>query len=112
MVDNAKGADQFTTPDPGKRFVAVQFQIQNVGTAAYDDSPSNGAKVIDTSGQQFDSTIGDTTAGPSLPSDTKIVPGQSALGFITFEIPTSSQLAAVQFGTDSGFGSTGQWAVS
>ena len=113
VVDNAQGADQFTTPDPGKRFVSVQFQIVNSGTVAYDDSPSNGAKAIDSDGQQFDADFtAETTAGPSLPADTKIAPGGKALGFITFQLPTGSTLASVQFSTDSGFGDTGQWTVS
>ena len=113
IVDNAQGADEYTKPDAGNRFVAVQFQIVNSGTAAYNDSPSNGAKAIDTAGQQFDpSFMNDTKAGPSLPAGTKIAPGGKALGFLTFELPTSSTLASVQFSMNSGFGSTGEWSVS
>ena len=113
VVDNAQGVDKFTTPDPDKRFVAVRFRITNSGAVPYDDSPSKRAKAVDTAGQQFDADIVTvTTAGPSLPSDTTIAPGQSASGFLTFQLPTGSTLAAVRFATDSGSGSTGQWAAS
>ncbi|MFG2717090.1 hypothetical protein ACGFW5_02100 [Streptomyces sp. NPDC048416] len=38
---------------------------------------------------------------------------RSALGFIVFEIPTTSKVTKVQFAMDSGFSDdTGQWVVS
>lgn len=112
VVDKAKGADEFTTPDAGKRFVAVQFRITNTGSKAYDDSPSNGAKVVDTEGQGFDSSIADTKAGPSFPGEVNLAPGATAKGFITFEVPKGAKLDKVQFGLDSGFADqTGQWNV-
>jgi hypothetical protein len=112
VVDKAKGADEFTTPDAGKRFVAVQFRITNTGAKAYSDSPSNGAKVVDTEGQGFDSWIADTTAGPSFPGEVDLAPGATAKGFITFEVPKAAKLDKVQFALDSGFADqTGQWDV-
>ncbi|WP_055591251.1 DUF4352 domain-containing protein [Streptacidiphilus griseoplanus] len=112
VVDHAKGADEFTTPESGKRFVAVQFRIRNTGSKAYNDSPSNGAKVLDTEGQGFDASFSDTTAGPSFPGDVTIAPGGTAKGFITFEVPKGAKLDKVQFGLDSGFADqTGQWNV-
>ncbi|MFV0134730.1 hypothetical protein ACLGIH_16095 [Streptomyces sp. HMX87] len=42
-----------------------------------------------------------------------IAPGDSALGFITFEVPASSETDMVQSAMNSGFsGNTGQWTVS
>ncbi|GAA2752946.1 hypothetical protein GCM10010440_70990 [Kitasatospora cinereorecta] len=103
-------AKEFSSPEAGMRFVAVQFRLQNTGTAPYSDSPSNGAKVIDTQGQQFESTISDTGAGPSFTGTTTIAPGATALGFITFQVPSTSRLAQVQFALDSGFAKdVGQW---
>jgi hypothetical protein len=102
-VDQAKPKDSYMGPSQGNKFYAVQFRLNNTGTAAYGDSPSNGAKAIDTQGQQFDATFGDTAAGPSLPSDTNIAPKSSALGYITFEVPKTSKIVKVQFGLNSGF---------
>jgi len=39
------------------------------------------------------------------------VQGDKALGYIVFEVPTTSKVSMVQFGTDSGFGGTGEWQV-
>ncbi|MFJ6212664.1 DUF4352 domain-containing protein [Streptomyces sp. NPDC092296] len=112
VVDKAKGADEYTEPDKGKRFVAVQFRIKNTGSKAYQDSPSNGAKVVDTEGQGFDADYSDTDAGPAFPADVTIAPGGTAKGFITFQVPKAAKLDTVQFGLDSGFADqTGQWNV-
>ncbi|MFJ6518699.1 DUF4352 domain-containing protein [Streptomyces filamentosus] len=112
VVDPAGAEDQYSSPDAGMRFVAVQFRLKNTGTAVYKDSPSNGAKVVDTQGQQFDATYEDSNAGPGFPGGVTIAPGDTGLGFITFEVPTASKIAKVQFAMNSGIsGSTGQWNV-
>jgi len=112
VVDPTSSTDGFSTPAAGSRYVAVQFQINNTGTAAYSDAPSNGAKVADSSGQQFSSTYTSAvSAGPTLPGTVKLTPGGKALGYIVFEVPTASKVSMVQFGTDSGFGGTGEWQV-
>src|SRR5690606_30374556 len=105
--------DEYSSPEAGKRFVAVQFRLKNTGTAVYSDSPSNGARIIDTQGQHFDASYQNSAAGPGFPGSVTVAPGDSALGFITFEIPTASKLAKVQFAMNSGFsGNKGQWNAS
>ncbi|PNG21753.1 hypothetical protein C1J00_12990 [Streptomyces cahuitamycinicus] len=112
VVDPARAENDFSTPDAGKRFVAVQFRLKNTGTAAYSDSPSNGARLVDAQGQSFDPTYEDTAAGPGFPGSVTAAPGDSVLGFITFEVPVGSRIAKVQFTMSSGFaGDTGQWEV-
>ncbi|WP_370217495.1 DUF4352 domain-containing protein [Kitasatospora sp. GAS1066B] len=113
VVDPAQPADQFSSPSPGQHFVAVQFRLNNIGTTGYSDSPSNGAQLIDTSGQGFNAAITDTTtAGPAFPAGVHIAPGGTALGFITFQVPDTSTVAKVQFTLASGFAQqTGQWNV-
>ncbi|GHJ99745.1 DUF4352 domain-containing protein [Streptomyces sp. NPDC003753] len=112
VADPAKSSDEFMTPDAGKRYVGVQFRLVNTGTAVYGDSPSNGAQVADTQGQQFESTFADITAGPSMSADVKLKPGAKALGWIVFEVPKGSKVATVQFTMDSGFADqTGEWKL-
>jgi hypothetical protein len=112
VVDPTTSTDGFSTPAAGSRYVAVQFQINNTGTAAYSDAPSNGAKVADPAGQQFGSAFTSAVAaGPTLPAFVKLTPGGKALGYVVFDVPTSSKVSLVQFGTDSGFGGTGEWQV-
>ncbi|MFH9709888.1 DUF4352 domain-containing protein [Streptomyces luteogriseus] len=92
--------------------MAVQFRLKNTGIAVYSDSPSNGARLVDVQGQQFDPTYEDTSAGPGFPGDVTAAPGDTVLGFITFEVPTDSRVVKIQFTMSSGFaGQTGQWDV-
>ncbi|WP_432055314.1 DUF4352 domain-containing protein [Streptomyces sp. bgisy022] len=113
VADPAKSADQFLEPDAGKRWVGVQFKLVNTGEAAYSDSPSNGAQVADSEGQQFDAGFGDITAGPTMASSLKLKPGAQGLGWIVFEVPEAAKLSTVQFTMDSGFADqTGEWKLS
>ncbi|WP_369169712.1 DUF4352 domain-containing protein [Streptomyces sp. R28] len=112
VVDPARAKNEFSSPESGERFVAVQFRLRNTGSAVYDDSPDNGAKVRDTQGQQFSASIEETAAGPGFGGSVTLVPGDTALGFITFEVPTASKIAKIQFAMASGFaGNVGQWNV-
>lgn len=111
VIQTAKGADEFTSPDKGKRFFAVRFRIKDLGSASYNDAPSNGAEAIDSKGQQFDADINDIAEGQSLPASTKLAPGESALGYIVFQVPKHATIVKIQFGEDSGFGQTGEWRL-
>lgn len=112
VADPAKSADEFMEPESGKRFVGVQFKLVNTGKAVYNDSPSNGARIADSEGQQFDSTIADITAGPSMSSSLTLKPGAKGLGWIVFEVPEASKIDTVQFTMDSGFADqTGEWKL-
>ncbi len=113
VVDPAAAADEFSTPDPGDRFVSVQFRLQDVGSAVYTDAPSNGAEIIDSTGQGYNASFDDSAAGPQFPAPEHIAPGDSALGFVTFQVPNGVRVAKVQFTLDSGFADdTGQWNVN
>ncbi|MBW1599718.1 DUF4352 domain-containing protein [Streptomyces sp. JJ38] len=112
FVDPAAPGNEYSSPEPGSRFVAVQFRLENVGTTTYDDSPSNGATLADNKGQRFSPTFAETAAGPSFPGGVTVAPGDTALGFIAFEVPEDSTIAKVQFALDSGFADqVGQWEV-
>lgn len=111
-VANPSKGGQFDQPQAGKQYAAVQFRVVNTGTAPYSDSPSNGAKVLDADGQQFDSTIlMELAAGPVMGSGVKLLPGKTVLGWIPFEVPTGTKLTGVQFSMNSGFGGTGEWEL-
>ncbi|MEU0414741.1 DUF4352 domain-containing protein [Streptomyces griseorubiginosus] len=103
MVDPAAGKDDFSSPDSGKRFVAVQFRLKNVSSQVFDDSPDNDAKVKDTQGQQFEPSFSETSAGPDFGGSVTLTRGDIALGFITFEVPATAKITKVQFTLDSGF---------
>ena len=111
IVDPAAGADDFSQPKTGHRYVAVQYRLSNVGAAAYSDAPDNGAQLSDEQGQIYSTTFADTKAGQDFPAQVDLTPGNSALGVIVFELPADAKVTTAQFGMDSGFGQKGQWRV-
>lgn len=113
IVDPATGADQYTTPDSGKRFVGVQLNIKNTSTSAEQIAPDNDTTLFDSTGQSYSTDLNSLAScqafaggGPNL------APGESALGCETFQIPTGATIAKVEFTPSSGFANdTGEWLV-
>jgi hypothetical protein len=112
IVDPAQGADQFTTPGQGKRFVGVQFRIVLGGTQSTQGSPDNDATVYDSQGQSYSSGFGNLMNCQSFASPLTLSPGEPVLGCITYELPTSAKIAKVKFTPASGFApATAEWQV-
>jgi len=114
IVDPDTSTDQFSTPDSGDRFVSVEFQIVDNGTNAYQDDPNNDATVKDAAGQAFqpDLEVDTTSAGPQMDSSTDLAPGDKALGYITFDVPTGDKVTTVQYALNGGMaGTVGEWSV-
>lgn len=109
IKDPASSGNQFITPDAGNRLVGIRVRIRNVGDVLYEDSPSNGAAVVDRDDVEWDASMMDAVE-PAL-GTLKITPGDARVGWITFEVSTRSKLRMLQFGTDSGFGNAGQWRL-
>ena len=106
-------ANEFETAKAGTHFASVQFQLLNKGPGSYQDDPLADAQAKDAAGQTFDSAIvTETAAGPQMNSSTSLPPGDKALGFITFEIPSGSKITQVQYNLTGGlYGTTAQWTV-
>ncbi|MCF3101309.1 DUF4352 domain-containing protein [Streptomyces roseoverticillatus] len=113
FADPAHSDNKYLQPAAGKHWVAAQFELVNTGTVAYSDSPSSGAKVIDTQGQAFTQTMGGVTEGPKFPVTVNLAQGAKSLGWIVFSVPDSSKPAKVQFTLDGGFANeTGEWTLN
>lgn len=111
-IDPLAGGE-FDKPDAGRRYVGVQVELVNVGKTAYDDSPSNGAKLLTATDEQAESTIllAGSCAG-DFGSSAKIAPGSRQQGCLPFQVPSAARLKTFQFGLDSGFGpQTGEWRL-
>ena len=112
VITTAQPGDEFSSAPAGDRLYAVQFRLRDTGSAAYSDSPSNGAAVVDSAGQSYQSELDNAAGCASFPGSVNIAHGASGLGCIVFEVPQSAKITEVQFTLDSGFGSqTGQWNV-
>jgi hypothetical protein len=109
--DYDRSAYSFEAPERGQRYVSIRLRLENVGEIAYDDSPSNGAFMIDTQDQQYEGGFTTYTRDPDLGSPT-IRPGDRRVGWMTFQIRKRAKLRSFQFTLDSGFGpETGEWTL-
>lgn len=115
IADPDSSTDGFSSPDAGKRYVSVQFQLVNKGTGTYSDDPQIDVAVKDAAGQSFDPEImvSATKAGEQMSSSINLAPGDKALGFLTFQVPTGDKVAVVQYKLNAGMaGDVGEWTVS
>lgn len=109
--DYDRGAYSFEAPERGQRYVSVRLGLQNIGEVVYDDSPSNGAFLIDAEDQQYEGGFTVYTRKPDIGSPT-IRPGDRRVGWMTFQVGKRVSLRTFQFTLDSGFGpETGEWTL-
>lgn len=91
-VQDPGQADDEVEPDEGMRYVGVFLQIRNTGTETYDDMPSMHARLHLAGGEECEAEVG--WLKPDIDELIPIEPGQSAAGFLTFEIEESAELDA------------------
>jgi len=113
VIDPASGADQYTTADAGKRFVAVDMKITNNGTAAFSDDANSDVTLIGTDNQSYTADFDSVSECTNFNSGQfTLSPSESSTGCVVFQVPNGVNTAKVQFQTESGFsGSTGEWLV-
>jgi Domain of unknown function (DUF4352) len=114
LVDPVKSTNEFMTPTAGKRFVAVQMRIVNVGTKVFTDDPMSGTQAKDGDGQVFDASYMplDTEVGQQMDSGLTLAPGEKTLGVMTFEVPAGVKLVTVEYTNNSFVGHAVQWTLS
>lgn len=111
VISSASPSDSFDGAPAGDRLYAVQFRLSDTGSAAYSDSPSNGAAVVDSAGQSYQSGLETVAECQSFGGTENIASGSSGLGCVVFEVPKAAKITQVQFTLDSGMGpDTGQWS--
>lgn len=112
VVDPDSPANQFESPSAGDRYESVQFRIVNSGTSAYQDDPLSEASAKDAAGQNMQlAFVSSTAAGAQMSSSVNLAPGDTALGFITFDVPAGDRIAQVQYSTEGSLSTTGEWQV-
>ena len=113
LIDPAQGADSYTTPNAGDRFVGTEFMIANRGTKILSDDINSDVSVQGSNGQtyspDFNSIAGCTNFNAGMFT---ITPNQVQSGCATFQIPTGVSVTQVQFQLTQGLNtSVGQWKV-
>ena len=111
VVDPAKPGE-FESVANGKRLVAVRFKVKNNSDNEYQDSPSNGARAIDTTGQAYDAGL--TTAANCQDfagGEVRLTKGESQIGCVTFEVDKNATVERIRYGASSGLGSAAEWRI-
>jgi hypothetical protein len=102
---------RFATPSPGDKYVAVLLRIVNLSRYRYNDSPSNGARIIAATRAAYRITL--PGREPNLDEMAAIPPGGRHTGWLTFEVPVQARLTKFFFVLDSGFAPEhGQWLLN
>lgn len=111
VVDPAQGADEFTKPDTGKHFVAIQIKIVNRGQKVYSDDPQMDVKVKNAAGETMSIAFATTTAGADMPSSVDLTPGDTALGYVDFQVPDGQKITQVQYTLSGLDDHVAQWTI-
>lgn len=100
--------NQFETAKEGKRLAAVEFQLKNNGSKAEQISTLMQFKLKDATNAQYGA--GFFAPDPKFP-DGELAPGDTARGFVSFEIPQGS--SGLRFLFDAEVFGAGQiaWAL-
>jgi hypothetical protein len=111
IIDPANGANEFTSADAGKRFVAVVLSLKNNGSGSYTDDANNNLSIKGSDNQtyspSFDSLNGCTNFNNGQYT---LTAGDSVDGCVAFQVPNGVNVAKIQFQTVSGLNSsTGEW---
>jgi hypothetical protein len=112
-IDPAQGADEFSKPDNGKRFVGTVFTITAVSGSPQDEDADTNAAIVGSDGQtytpDFNSIAGYTNFSNG---QINVAQGQRTTGAVTFQVPTGVKVSKVQWTSSAGFGGTVQWNAS
>ena len=110
VIDPAKGENQFTVPDAGKRFVGLVFRVKALTGSPQDEDANNNAVIIGSNGQNyaadFDGIAGYTNFDHGAIHVSK---GETVTGSVTFQLPKDVKVSTVQWTALSGFGATVEW---
>jgi hypothetical protein len=111
-IDPAQGADQFTTPQSGSRFVGAVFNIKGI-SGTFSDDANNNATIIGSNGQtytaDFDSIAGYTAFNNG---EFSVSAGESSVGAVTFQIPLAVKISKVEWSANGGFGGApAEWLI-
>ena len=112
VVDPAKGADQFTVPESGKRFVGLIFRVKALAGSPQNEDANNDAVVVSGNGQtysaDFDGIAGYTNFNGGA---IRVAQGATVTGSVTFQVPNGVTVSRVRWTALSGFGAKVEWNV-
>jgi hypothetical protein len=113
VIDPAQGANQFSTPDSGKRFVGLVFRIKGLtGSSPEGEDANNDAVLVGANGQDYQADLNGIAGYTNFDDGAiHVTPGQTVTGAVAFQLPASVMVSTVQWTALSGFGPTVEWNV-
>jgi hypothetical protein len=111
VIDQAHGANDAFTPDPGKRFVAAAFTIKNAGAQAGSGDANNNASVIGSDNQTYTAAFDQVSECTDFQDGQfQLGAGESVTGCVVFLVPNGISVMKVKWSPNSGFASDfGEW---
>jgi len=112
VVDPAKGADQFTVPESGKRFVGLIFRVKALAGSPQNEDANNDAVVVSGNGQTYSADFDGIAEYTNFNVGAlRVAQGATVTGSVTFQVPNGVTVSRVRWTALSGFGSTAEWNV-
>lgn len=110
IIDPAKPANEFGTPDNGNRFVGAKFSIKGI-SGEFSDDANTDAVLIGSDGQTYQPDFNDIAGCTNFNAGSySVSPGQTTIGCVVFQVPERVQVQSIQWG--GGFGATpATWTV-
>ncbi|MCU1488616.1 MAG: hypothetical protein JWM85_21 [Acidimicrobiaceae bacterium] len=110
VIDPASGVDQYTTPNSGDRFVAVDMNLANQSQATISDDANSDTTVIGTDNQAYTADFNSVSQCTNFSNgEFTMLQGGAESGCVVFQLPNGVNVKAVQFSFDSTFLDTAQW---
>jgi hypothetical protein len=110
VIDPAKGENQFTVPDAGKRFVGLVFRVKALTGSPQDEDANNDAVIIGSNGQNYSADFEGIAGYTNFDHGAiHVSKGETVTGSVTFQLPENVKVSTVQWTALSGFGSTVEW---
>ncbi len=110
VTDPAQGANQFTNPDAGKRFVATQMKVSNSGNGILSDDANNDVTIIGSDNQTYTADLNSLAGCTNFNSGSyALSPDDTSTGCVAFQLPTGVTTSKVRFALFGGV--KGEWLV-
>ena len=110
VIDPAKGENQFTVPDAGKRFVGLVFRVKALTGSPQNEDANNNAVIIGSNGQSYAADFAGIAGYTNFDHGAiHVSKGETVTGSVTFQLPENVKVSTVQWTALSGFGATVEW---
>lgn len=113
LIDPASGANSYTKPASGKRFVGVKLRVKNTAAATYQNNANNETVVVLSDGKTLHASYKPiANCGNFDNGQIKLKSGAAGTGCVTFQVPKGQQVVKVSYSNTVFPGTTAQWRIS